>query len=66
VLSNDDELDSFVGLLNVVELATGRGTWFGTDEHGYFLVPRQDPDSTDRSHDFGEVWERALVATSAP
>lgn len=65
VLVDDDDLDSFVGLLNVVELATGRGTWFGTDALGYFLVPRARPDSPDHADDFGEVWERARARALA-
>lgn len=51
---DDDALDSLVGLLGLVELVGKTGTWFGTDELGYFLVPK-DPAKAD----FADLWETA-------
>jgi len=52
---SDDELDAFVGFLNLVELLKGQGDWFGNIDYGYFLIRRV----FDRS--IGEVWETAFA-----
>ncbi|HJK93347.1 MAG TPA: DUF429 domain-containing protein [Polyangiaceae bacterium LLY-WYZ-15_(1-7)] len=39
---DDDELDAFVSALNGVSVVLGRADVFGTDEHGYFLVPQRE------------------------
>ncbi len=38
-VENDDDLDAFTGLLNVIDLLRGSGDWIGTVEQGYFLTP---------------------------
>lgn len=37
---DDNRLDAFVALINVMDLADGKGDWFGTTRSGYFLTPR--------------------------
>lgn len=56
-LSSDDELDAVVGLINLLDLASGHGDIFGTFEHGYFLVPARHSRPSWR-----ELWKRAAEA----
>jgi hypothetical protein len=57
----DDELDALVGLLNLLDLAGGKGDWFGCERLGYFLVPRfsRYPDGGPKT--IGEAWEQAFA-----
>jgi len=48
--ADDDELDSLVGLLNLLDLAHGSGDFFGTED-GYFLVP-----APAEGKGFADVW----------
>lgn len=55
-ISNDDRLDAFVGLMNLLDLVGGRGDWFGTAASGYFLVPRL---AKLEGKCFSDAWQRA-------
>lgn len=50
---NDDELDAFVGFLNLMDIIKEKGDWFGTIETGYFLTPRL---SLLNGECFSELW----------
>lgn len=39
-VTTDDELDALVGLANCVDLVRGDADWWGTEDSGYFLIPR--------------------------
>lgn len=62
---NDDQLDGLVGLLNVVDLAAGRGDWFGTEQTGYFLIPRFGRYPEGSPATMGEAWEKAFTVLAA-
>ena len=63
----DNELDALVGMLNLLDFASGTGDVFGTTESGYFLVARRGDGASWR-----ELWQQAAaavdfrVATSGP
>lgn len=54
--SCDDRLDSFIGLMNLLDLVNGRGDWFGTARSGYFLIPQLTLLDGQR---FSELWSEA-------
>jgi hypothetical protein len=58
-ITNDDRLDAFVGLVNLLDLLAGRGDWFGTAASGYFLVPQLRLLNAGL---FSKAWEQAEVA----
>jgi len=55
-IDDDDQLDACVGLLNLLDLVTGKGDWFGTSASGYFLVPQLEILGGKL---FSKVWEVA-------
>ena len=55
-ITNDDRLDAFVGLVNLLDLLGDRGDWFGTARSGYFLAPKL---GLLEGRLFSEAWERA-------
>lgn len=57
-ITNDDRLDAFVGLVNLLDLVAGHGDWFGTAASGYFLVPKL---KLLEGKLFSEAWEKAEV-----
>lgn len=58
-IATDDDLDAFVGLLHLLDLAENRGDLFGTAHDGYFLVPcRPQGDS------FRDLWARASAESA--
>lgn len=56
-LEDDNDLDAFVGFLNVVDLLRGAGDWIGTVARGFFMSPRihNVPDNRLMS----EIWRDA-------
>lgn len=56
-IRTDDGLDALVGLLGLMEQATGTGDFFGTARDGRFIVPRRKGARTYR-----RIWEDAAAA----
>ncbi len=65
-IPHDDALDAFVGLLNLLDLLTGKGDWFGCEELGYFLIPLFNRGRPDFPNRVGDVWEEAYRTLTRP
>lgn len=61
--SCDDRLDSFIGLLNLLDLVNGKGDWFGTAESGYFLTPQLTLLEGQRFSDLWAAAEASLLTS---
>lgn len=56
-VSSDDELDALVGLANLVDLIRGKCDWWGTEDTGYFLIPKIADSLGSRT--VREAWDNA-------
>jgi len=56
-IQDDDALDAFAGLLNLLDLVKGTCDVFGTERDGYFLIPARS-----RRPIFRDLWSQAAAA----
>lgn len=56
-VSTDDELDALVGLANCIDLQRGNCDWWGTEDAGYFLIPKVSEGAGESS--VRQAWDEA-------
>lgn len=57
-VKSDDELDALVGLTNCVDLIRDNADWWGTENSGYFLIPRIE---TELGFGVRDAWDQPML-----